>query len=103
MSRRYAHNEPNDHARNDRDDRVMDCAYSLDLQVIRCPEGKDEKEADEKKRPGRVKLFLLWDWGWRGRVGCGGNDGGGAKVNWHGWTGLSILKVAAGRRKQRKR
>lgn len=37
----------------------MDHANTFDLEVIRCPERKDEKKTDEEEGPGRV-IFLFF-------------------------------------------
>ena len=35
---------------------------AFNLEVIRCPEGKDEEETDEEEGPGGVVLLFLSYW-----------------------------------------
>lgn len=51
MTRCYTDDEADEHASTNGHEGLMDSAYAFYLEVVRCPEGDDEEDADEEQRP----------------------------------------------------
>lgn len=51
MPRTQADDQADYHARHDGDDRLVNGANALDLQVVRGDEGADEEEAEDAQAP----------------------------------------------------